>query len=149
MKSGMKRAVAIVCLLMVPAMLMGLYGCAASYAKSSLSDAEISEIEDALERETGTKYALKNYDGRVCDDAICYGKWVDTAVIFLPTQLCVISSITVADSRFDYSSSFVLYAYRDGELAELREAYEKGWLNDGQIADAARIHREVHSGNQD
>ena len=134
---------------MIPAILLGLAGCAVSYAKSGLSSTEASAIEDALERETGLRIELKSYsDGDTYDGGpICYGKWVDTAVIFVPTQLCMVSSITVANSRFDYSSSFVLYAYRDGELAELREAFDLGWLNDGQIADAARIHKQVHRDN--
>ncbi|MBE6916700.1 MAG: hypothetical protein E7470_02170 [Ruminococcaceae bacterium] len=52
-------------------------------------------------------------------------------------------SLTIADYAFEWHEPFNLYAYRDGEVCELKEAYEKGWLTKIQIGKIYERHNEL------
>ena len=148
MKTMKSRTVWEIALFLLAAvMLASLIGCGANNGNKRAAEREAERFAAAYEKLTGERPPVGNGDTPYGSSFISYGKWGDTEVLFMPSVRPAVHSITVAGSRFDYSSYFTLYAYRDGELAELREAYEKGWLNEAQIAEAAKIHKEVHSDN--
>ena len=61
----------------------------------------------------------------------------DTYVMFVNmpgwAYLAVITKVEIGGLVFQYSSSQEMYAYRDGSFLNLKEAYESGWLSDGQL----------------
>ena len=142
---------AIAAFLMIMLMIASLIGCGANNGNKRAAEREAEREAErfaaSYEKLTGERPPKGNGDTPYGSSFISYGKWGDTEVLFMPSVLPAVHSITVAGSRFDYSSYFTLYAYRDGELIELSDAYEKGWLNEAQIAEAAKIHKEVHRDN--
>lgn len=75
----------------------------------------------------------------------CYGVFGDCAVLFEATQLTEITTKIVAGSTFQYSSSFVLYAYHENTLYPLEEAYEIGLISREDIETSAENHRLVEA----
>ncbi len=73
----------------------------------------------------------------------CYGVFEDCIVILVPTIMNAIGSGTVAGERFTYPTLFHLYGYHDGVFYSLREAYEKGYISQEEVALAAERHRAV------
>jgi hypothetical protein len=61
----------------------------------------------------------------------------DTYVMFVNMPgwcyLAAITKVEIGGLVFQYSSSQEMYAYRDGSFLNLKEAYESGWLSDGQL----------------
>ena len=53
------------------------------------------------------------------------------------------ASLTIVDYVFEWHEPFNLYAYRDGVVCELKEAYEKGWLTKEQIRKIYERHNEL------
>jgi YD repeat-containing protein len=47
--------------------------------------------------------------------------------------LTAITEVEVGDLTFVYSNSQQMHAYKDGKFLYLKEAYEAGWLNEGQL----------------
>ena len=63
-----------------------------------------------------------------------------------PADVCVSSRMTVADCVFEYGTPFKIYAYRDGEVWTLREAYEEGLLTKDHIKLLEERHVEIVEG---
>ena len=53
------------------------------------------------------------------------------------------SCIRVADCTFVNGTSFRIFVYRDGEICELQEAYDEGWLTEEHIQQLEVRHSEV------
>ena len=53
--------------------------------------------------------------------------------------------IEIAGYVFESPNAIGLYAYRDGEVCELKEAYEKGWLTKEHIEIIHERHLEIYA----
>lgn len=62
-------------------------------------------------------------------------------ILFESTMADVLSSERIADQTFLASSSFVLYAYKDGTFYSLEDTYDKGFVSKDAIIAAARVNR--------
>ena len=55
--------------------------------------------------------------------------------------------IEIAGYDFKTPKPIGLYAYRDGEVCELKDAYENGWLTKEQIEKIYKKHNEIYAGS--
>lgn len=53
--------------------------------------------------------------------------------------------LEIAGYTFEWKDQFDLYAYREGEACELKEAYERGWLTNVQIGKIHERHKEMYA----
>lgn len=117
-----------------------------------LSDAQKQEIEAAWldwdgwnKHDLGTWHENTNKDTKDGFYVRYYGTYGDCIVLFR-RPLCtmdVVSSITIADETFNYPYPFQLFAYRDGEFAELKDAYANGLVTAEDISQIADLHRYI------
>lgn len=140
-----KRALIVVLLHLV---CLALYGCSSTGLAtipedpSQLSDKIRQQIEDSWYKISPENlvWADQNdfYHG-----VRYYGTYKGWSVLFSDggIQLAAISSIPVGHEVFGHSSSFQLYAFKNGSFLTLTEAYEKGYINSEAISAAAKLHR--------
>lgn len=69
-----------------------------------------------------------------------YGRYQGYDVIFMETMLQVLSGKGIGEEEFHHNTSFVLYAYKNGEFIELEDAYEQGLISDRSLARIAKKH---------
>lgn len=70
-----------------------------------------------------------------------YGEFNGCHVLTVFGNASVIWHITVADYVFSYSCSFSINAYKDGEIKNINEAYDSGWLTEDDIAYLSNYHK--------
>ena len=63
-----------------------------------------------------------------------------------PGDVCVACQMKVADCTFEYGYPFEIYAYKDGQVWVLQEAYEKGLLTKDHIKLLEERHVEIVEG---
>lgn len=80
-------------------------------------------------------------------DDMYYGTCHGCVVIFSAGMLQMITEISVAEEVFSYSSVFSIWVCKAGELVELKDAYEKGWITKENVEDIAEYHRQRTGGN--
>lgn len=119
---------------------------AALAAIVALDDETITKLENAYRAQSGYPLCLNEFTAEPGDrlgGTFCYGHFDGCIVVFSPTNLTVVSSVTVAGEVFSYGSSFILEAYHDGVFYPLSEAYEKGFVTKEEVALVAERHRTI------
>lgn len=82
-------------------------------------------------------------DGQiVCSGLVYYGCFDGCDVFFDPGMMDSVDYQRYGNAVFEYTSTFVLYAYKDGKLNFMQYAYPDGWISDEGIEQAAQVHRE-------
>lgn len=81
-----------------------------------------------------------NDESRRIGDLCYYGRYQGYDIVFMETMLQILSGKRIGDEEFYHSTSSVLYAYKNGELIELEEAYELGLISDRSLAEIAKRH---------
>ena len=72
----------------------------------------------------------------------CYGEYSGCSVRFQASQCSVVTIIEVGGYKFPFGSSFSITAEKDGEIYDLKDAFEKGFLTSDDIAQIYEIHKE-------
>ena len=108
---------------------------------------EISFPEEMLEGLQKNGFLIESLDEISCEiDPLSktryYGMYHEYIILFSAGEMRVNTEITVAGETFFHGDCFNIYAYKDGELYTLQEAYEKGILNEEDIKDIAEYHRQ-------
>ncbi len=114
-------------------------------------DAKAKErLESDYKKQYGDSLFLNEYTkqpGKPLLGAFCYGEFENCTVIFMPTDLAIVTEITVADQAFSYGSSVVLYGYHNGTFYELADAFDNGYISEDDVAKAAQRHNNISSYN--
>ena len=105
------------------------------------SQAVLKELSDAFTN-NGLPNRLENYPDH-CGGCWIYGTINGCIVVFKEGQLHAVWDIIVADCVFNYGISFLIAVYKDGEVCELNDAYEKGWLTKDHIKQLEARHPDV------
>jgi len=71
-----------------------------------------------------------------------YGTHGDCVAIFSEGLTTAIEILDVAGVKIWNGNRFHIYIYRDGEFAELADAYEKGWIEKKHVESIAEHHKE-------
>lgn len=103
-------------------------------------------LEIDYKKQFGDTLFLNEYTmepGKPLLGAFCYGEFENCTVIFMPTNLAVITEITVADLVFSYGSSFVLYGYHNGTFYELADAFDNGYISNEDISKTVEVHDKI------
>ncbi|MBR6676990.1 MAG: hypothetical protein IKL24_06645, partial [Clostridia bacterium] len=79
----------------------------------------------------------RDYVAQTC----CYGEYNNCVVFFDMNQLTVETTITIAGYEFFYPSGFNLFAFNNGTLYSLEEAYNNGLISDEDLEAIANNHR--------
>ena len=115
-----------------------------------LLDQVLTQPDEALTKEIERACAAENIPGSLewadksfIDGIPCYGTFHGCTVFLLSGILQAESWITVAGEWFFYPHSFVIYAFYDGALYSLDEAYENGYISAEDVRIAAEHHRVV------
>ena len=82
-------------------------------------------------------------EGYIPGESTSYGKFGDCSVWIVLGQLCVHQTIYVGGYAFPHTSSFNIWVDRNGEVTDLKDAYEKGWLTQEDVAELYLIHKAV------
>ena len=101
----------------------------------------LKELSDAFTN-NGLANWLENYPDH-CGGSWIYGTINGCIVVFIEGQLHAEWEIYVADCEFVYGSSFLIEVYKDGEVCELKDAYEKGWLTKDHIKQLEARHPDI------
>ena len=101
----------------------------------------LKELSDALVN-VGLLNKLVNYP-KDCGGDWIYGTINGCIVVFIDGQLHAEWEIYVADCEFVSGSSFLIEVYKDGEVCELKDAYEKGWLTEDHIKQLEARHPDI------
>ena len=110
--------------------------------RDSLSSGKRQEIKEAW-----SQFQNRDFTDFVDTDrrSVCgmryYGTYGGYMILFQPGQLAVLSSETIAGETFTYSSSFTIYAYREGEFRTLAEVHKAGEISKEDIEKIAQKHR--------
>lgn len=134
----MKKAILMIVLLGIISVLLA--GCHATQKSNILYDDPLSEeikqnISYALLMQCDVKMTWNESD-------LYYGTINNCIVFRFGPEACldVLSHTEIAGYRFNwFYTPLRFYAYRDGEVCELSEAYEQGWLTKEQIG---KIHEK-------
>lgn len=114
-----------------------LVGC--GNAGSSELSAEVkAEMDVAWQRQKGEKLQWDGVSGY-------YGTYGGVVVYIVSGDDGAIGKRVVAGEVFSWPSSFVIYAYKDGDFYDLEMAYEKGVLTKKNIESIAERHDEYLS----
>jgi len=101
-----------------------------------------NEIKQAYTVLTGRDYA--GNDGKLAYQ-ICgmryYGIHNGYTILFYEGDMTVESGERIGSEMFRHGRNFSLYAWRDGKLQKLKDAYEAGLLREEDIAYIAEIHK--------
>ena len=109
----------------------------------------ISSLEKAWFEENSFPL-FSDPENRKLSVAFYYGIYGDNCVVlFERSQLTVETAINIEEYEFRCTSSFILYAFKDGKLTRVKEAYENGYLTDEDIAEIKAIHDEVQKNKLD
>lgn len=135
----MKRFTA---LFLILTMAIVLAGCQESYNPNVLYDDPLSE---ELKQEI-TSVFLWEHDKSFGWDRIdpCLGT-INSCVILIDRASVTMDywTETIADCVFEWGQPVELYAFRNGEICYLREAYEHGWLTKEHIQLIYAKHEEI------
>lgn len=71
-----------------------------------------------------------------------YGRYSECEVYFEENVLPVRTEFEVAGELFCCSRGFNIRVSYRGEVCNIDEAYEKGWLSKTDVAEIAKVHRE-------
>lgn len=147
----MKKIIAIVALL---ALVLTLFaGCQAPTDPDVLHRETLS---DELKTKIKNKIVLK-YDEVICWEGVLvdwaepyYGTINDCIIVqYAGTDRMSIGMergyIEIAGHAFESPNYIGLYAYRDGEVCKLQEAYEQGWLTKEHIGKIHERHKEIYA----
>ena len=71
-----------------------------------------------------------------------YGTYEGYDIVFQATQLTAATTKAIAGQAFTHSSSFILYAHKDGNLLMLSDVYEDGLISKESIVAAREYHNQ-------
>lgn len=127
----MKKACAAI--LLVTIILHVFVGCQAPRDPNVLYDEPLS---DKLKKEISATF-LKEYGSEFNWDEIkpCLGTINECTILIIRASSIFFETYknTIEGFDFDYAGKINLYAYRDGKVCKLQEAYENGWLTKEHI----------------
>ena len=137
-------------LLVITIMLLSCFtGCKVFYGPNNLYRESLS---DEVKTKIRTKVLLLEYDDLIYWDGTdpYYGTINDCIIVrvlpygqmFVPEQR---GHIEIAGYNFETPKPIRLYAYRDDEACELKEAYERGWLTKEHIEEIYERHNEIYA----
>ena len=100
-----------------------------------LTAEKMQEIEDAWYAAMNTEmdgwYTEAN--GTVSDGMRYYGNCGGYDVLYVPTQEEAETSLVIGDVTISSKSTFVIYAYKDGQFRELKDVYQLGVISDEEL----------------
>lgn len=101
-----------------------------------ISPTRISEIERAWEDGEGNPLSF---------DAECvyYTSIGGYDVFILPGFIYKATEKKIGQSTFEYDRSFTIYAYKDGAIRTLEDAYKSGVISQREVAVIAYIHNKL------
>ncbi len=109
------------------------------------------DMEDSEAQEKAHEYAKRESDGEDTHEFFnernyysnkYYGKFGDCVVLVVEGSLAVYGEFKIAEYVFAYGNSATMYAYKDGEMKYLEEAYEAGWLTEADIGKVYERYKE-------
>ena len=130
----MKRIKRITVLILFAVMLLS--GCQSRDGLPALTDEKKQEIETAFGwQPDGWFDAETRYWGHRY-----YGSDNGYDILFVGGQMAVSTTKYIAGQGFTYGTAFQLYAYKDGEVVDLEQAYTDGLVSQSAIEQAAQYH---------
>ncbi len=92
---------------------------------------------------TATGETLGSWDDALADDdgIRYYGNHNGYDILFRPTGDAAVTNLKIEDVTFTYSTTFEIYAYRDGNFTPIKELTAQGKLSDGNLAEMLAVHR--------
>ena len=78
-----------------------------------------------------------------------YGTYGECVVIFIEGQLAAITELVIGEQTITHGSSFTIYAYQNGEVRSLLDAYNDGWLSDEEISLIRQYHNAYNQAFRD
>jgi len=104
--------------------------------------------KDKLSKAMGIKWNWLDYDSLQPESvpistACCYGEFDGCVVVFEPNELCVETTIKVANSTFYYSSGFNIFVLYNDTLYTINEAYDNGFISAENVEKAAVNHKII------
>ena len=113
---------------------------------TNFSTADRSRIETKINDAKGHTFSFSYFDGPdgyVPDySSTSYGKFSGCSVWVILGQAQVIDVQEVDGKKFIFSSSFNIFVEKYGEICDLKDAFEKGFLTNDDIAEIYEIHKE-------
>lgn len=106
-----------------------------------ISDELKGSIEDALDEYIGFEVDhtwASPFSPRGC--LRYYGAYGEMFVVFDESDMQMESREKIAEEVFWHCTSFSLYAYNNGNVIKLNEAYEQGLISAEDIAEIAKMH---------
>ena len=73
-----------------------------------------------------------------------YGTFNGYVILFSPGQTAVMTSQEIGGEKFDYTSSFVIYGYKNGQFQNLSELFETGIVDADDIVGIAKAHKKYN-----
>lgn len=129
--------------IIIGAVLLILCTCAIYLFSDPMTYGKRQEIKEAWSEYQGKDFTNHiDFNRRYVCGLRYYGTFSDYVILFENTQLTVVSNQEIGDETFACSSSFVIYAYRDGEFRLLEEVFNEGEISPEQLKKIAEIHRE-------
>lgn len=112
---------------------------------SDLDEFDTKSFSDDLKNNI-SKALLEQYSIQVSWHSVAYkGTINDCAVIHIDGSSSSIKTYRmIAGYKFEWSGSFKIFAYRNGEVCELQEAYEKEWLTINHIEKIYTEHKRLY-----
>ena len=133
----MKKAFSFIIVLTI--LLPLLTGCQTSQEMDVLSIEPLSEeLKTTIRNEYLIKYNA-DFSWDMADGKSSYFGTINNCVILLPTGkdflhgMVMHHQFEIAGHTFESNKPYDLFAYRDGEICKLEEAYEQGWLTKDHI----------------
>ena len=107
-----------------------------------------AEISEAYQKKYGHEWKYwyveyESYKGNCAADTSYYGIYGDCVVLYQQAMICVLGEIEVGGYLFRDSTPPIIEVYRDGEICNLKEAYNKGWITDEQLRDVWGYHYQT------
>ena len=104
------------------------------YSNDDLSEELKAEMEEAW---------IRQKKGYFMPPMVYYGTHNGYVILFLDGQFTA-RDLRVGNEVFQYTSSFVIWAYKNNVFYELKEVYDNGDLRDCDLAIIAYQHRMKH-----
>ena len=134
----------LILLLLVIAVMTSVFAACQPMPDSSyepLSEEKITEIKTAWEESP-----INTSKGHPCwwdltSEKQYYGTHGDCVAIFAEAMTTATKVLDVAGVKIWNGNRFHIYIYRNGEFAELEDAYEKGWIEKKHVESIAEHHK--------
>lgn len=117
-----------------------------SYCPGPITFREQRRIVEDYHRVKGKYYAYAWFSGGFIHNCRCYGR--DNGYIIFcysaPNESWEYDNVVIVDGvEFHSPESFSIYAYKDGEFIDIKDAYEQGLISRKALLEAQKYHNRV------